>query len=120
MRARAVWNVPVFLGSLLLAVAVVTLSAYGLSAPTSVLPVPLGVAIAGGLAGLGVLLMLRWSQQVALFALLAVAQVLSVVIGTTKVQFAVIVLVPLAIRVLLFTRQDVRPSWGWPEWTAIA
>ena len=117
---RGAWHVPFVLGTAALAVAVAWVSAYDLAAPPSILPIPLGLAIGAGLVGLAVLLMLRWSQQLALFVFLAVAQVIAIKIDTTSIQVAVVALVPLGARVLLFTRREVRPAWGWPEWTAIA
>jgi hypothetical protein len=117
---RAVWQAPFVIGGAVLAVAIAYVSTFDLTKPPTDLPVPLGIAIGAGIAAIGVLLMLRWSQQMVLFAFLAVAQIIALKVGDTTVQLAVIVLVPLAARVLLFTSREVRPAWGWPEWTAIS
>jgi energy-converting hydrogenase Eha subunit E len=74
---RAVWQAPFVIGAAVLAVAIAYVSTFDLSKPPTDLPLPLGVAIGAALAAIGVLLMLRWSQQMALFAFLAVAQVIA-------------------------------------------
>jgi hypothetical protein len=91
--------------------------AVGLGAVTSQVPIA-----AVGAVGLGSLMVLPWVGLFSLFTLMSMVQNESygILSGVRVAGFSFgwghIILIPLAIRAYLFTKEGLRPHWGKPEW----
>jgi O-antigen ligase len=119
-RVRSASELSLGIGAAVLGVALALAASIGLSSPPSELPLPAGLFAVGAVAGQLVLLMLPWRWQFGLVAAVAAVQIATIGVGGATVPITVVLITPFAVRVLLFTRREVRPRWSWPEYVILS
>lgn len=87
----------------------------GILSANGLFPVPFGLVVGSGIGGYAVLSLFPWRVLFLLTAALTIFDKWAFAIGTASIRPAQLLLIPLAVRVFLMTRKEVRPAWGWAE-----